>query len=403
MSRRSAKKQKKIHYDPWLLLSAISLLGLGLMMVASSSIMISDRQYGHGFYYLMKQSAYLFLGCMLALMLTRIKLKMWQNMGGYLVILSFLLLLAVLVPGLGREVNGSMRWLSVGPLSLQVSELVKLFVIVYLAGYMVRRQEEVQTRIRGFLKPLSIVGGISLLLLQQPDFGATAVLTATTLAMLFLGGVRLWQFIFLLIAAAVVLAVVAISEPYRLLRLTTFLHPWSNPYDTGYQLTQSLIAFGRGGVFGLGLGNSVQKLFYLPEAHTDFVFAVLGEELGLIGELSVILLFSIFIGRSMFLSYKSYKNGRLFNAYLGWGLSLYLGLQALINIGVNVGILPTKGLTLPLMSYGGTSLLMNCIVVGILLRVAIESRYKNPETSIVAKSYRQRREPTLGRRGEPSL
>jgi cell division protein FtsW len=378
MSRSHKKQTKKVvafSYDPWILFSAVSLIGLGLIMVASSSVVISDQQHGHGFYYVTRQAIFLSLGCFFALVATRIPLKFWMQVGGYLVIISFILLLVLLIPGLGREVNGSVRWLALGPFSLQVSELAKVFMVIYLAGYMVRQQDEVKTRIRGFIKPLLILAGIAFLFLLQPDFGATAVLTATMLAMLFLGGVRLWQFICLLIVAAAVLAVVAISEPYRLLRLTTFLHPWENPYDTGYQLTQSLIAFGRGGVFGLGLGGSVQKLFYLPEAHTDFLFAVLGEELGLIGQISVVLLFGVLIMRTMLLSLRSYTKGQLFSAYLGWGLALCLGLQAMINIGVNIGLLPTKGLTLPLMSYGGTSLLVNCFVVGILLRVAFESGY----------------------------
>lgn len=387
----SRSGKRVFFYDAWLLFSAISLIGLGILMVASSSVVISDRQYGHSFYYITRQAIYLLLGSFFAFAATRIKLKFWLSIGGYLVLISFLLLLAVLIPGVGREVNGSVRWLALGPFSLQVSELVKVFMVIYLAGYMVRQQQALQTRVRGFIKPLLILAAIALLLLQQPDFGATVVLALTMLMMLFLGGVRLWQFVVLLIFAAAALAIIAISEPYRLLRLTTFLHPWSNPYDSGYQLTQSLIAFGRGGIFGLGLGGSVQKQMYLPEAHTDFLFAVLGEELGLIGQVSVVILFITFVIRAMFLSLRSYQNGHIFNAYLGWGLSLCLGMQAMINIGVNLGILPTKGLTLPLMSYGGTSLLVNCLVVGLLLRVAFESGYKNLDLPCVDKRSGRRR------------
>jgi cell division protein FtsW len=377
---------KKIYYDSWIMLSSITIIGLGLLMVASSSIVISDRAYGYGFYYLIHQTIYLLLGITLACIATRIPLAFWQRISGYMILISFLLLLLVLVPGIGKEVNGSMRWIMIGPLSLQVSELVKFSAIVYLASYIVRRQHEVQTRIRGFLKPLTILGGIAILLLQEPDFGATAVIVTTALGILFVGGVRLWQFVFLLLAAAGILAVLAISEPYRLLRLTTFLHPWSNAFDTGYQLTQSLIAFGRGGIWGVGLGNSVQKLFYLPEAHTDFLFAVLGEELGLAGQLLVVGLFVLLIGRALLISYRTYRHGYLFNAYLGCGLALCLGLQVMINIGVNVGILPTKGLTLPLMSYGGTSLWMNCLSIGLLLRLGMESRFKNRKESEVSRS-----------------
>ncbi|HVV69888.1 MAG TPA: putative lipid II flippase FtsW [Gammaproteobacteria bacterium] len=388
------RAKRAIHYDPWMLISSLSLLGLGLLMVASSSIVISDRAFNYPFYYLIRQTIYLMLGLSLAVLITRIPMAFWQKISGYLILFSFFLLLLVLMPGIGREVNGSMRWIIIGPLSLQVSEFVKLGTITFIAGYLVRRQDEVQTRVRGFIKPLLILAGIALLLLQEPDFGATVVITATVFGMLFIAGARLWQFIFLLVMAICALGVLAISVPYRLLRLTTFLHPWSNPFDTGYQLTQSLIAFGRGGVFGVGLGNSVQKLFYLPEAHTDFLFAVIGEELGLVGQLAVVMLFTIFVVRSLLVSYRAYRNGHLFSAYLGAGLSLCMGLQAMINIGVNLGLLPTKGLTLPLMSYGGTSLLVNCLVLGILFRLAYESPYKNTDMPSIERARSVRAVPT---------
>jgi cell division protein FtsW len=389
------RPKKIIQYDPYLIMTATAIIGLGLLMVASSSIVISDRSYGYPFHYLFRQGIYLVLGLLLAVFASRIHLAFWEKISSYLMLASFLLLILVLVPGIGREVNGSMRWIIKGPFSLQVSEVVKLCVVVYMASYLVRRQDEVQTRIRGFIKPLLVAAAVALLLLQEPDFGATVVIVATVFCMLFLAGVQLWQFIFLLVVALISLSVLAVSVPYRLLRLTTFLHPWSNPFDTGYQLTQSLIAFGRGGVFGVGLGNSVQKLFYLPEAHTDFLFAVLGEELGLVGQLVVVALFVIFVGRVLLISYRAYRNGHLFAAFLGWGLGLCLGLQVMINIGVNLGILPTKGLTLPLMSYGGTSLLLNCLAVGILLRVAYESRYKHVDLPSVdrTRTVRRRRDP----------
>lgn len=376
------RKRKSFHYDPWILFSAAGLLGLGLLMVASSSVVISDRAFGYPFYYLIRQAIYLTIGVGIAILVTRLPLNFWEKISSYLLLGSIFLLMLVLIPGIGREINGSQRWIIVGPLSLQVSELVKLTLVLYLASYLVRKQDEVENRIRGFVKPLILLGFIAMLLLQEPDFGATTVVMATALGMLFVAGVRLWQFIFLLIVAMVSMAILAISVPYRLLRLTTFLHPWSNPFDTGYQLTQSLIAFGRGGVMGSGLGNSVQKLFYLPEAHTDFLFAVLGEELGLIGQLAVVLLFSILVGRALVLGYRAYRNGHSFSGYMGCGLGLCLGLQAMINIGVNLGILPTKGLTLPLMSYGGTSLWINCLGIGLLLRLGNESRFKNTNASV---------------------
>ncbi|MFT3741978.1 MAG: putative lipid II flippase FtsW [Gammaproteobacteria bacterium] len=380
------RQPRPVHLDPWLLIAAFGILGLGLLMVASSSIVISDREFHYPFYYLIRQALYLVLGVAIVMVTARLPLVLWQKISGYLLLVSIFLLILVLIPGIGHEVNGSIRWIIIGPFSLQVSELVKFSVVIYLASYLVRRQVEVQTRIRGFLKPLLLLAAIALLLLQEPDFGATVVIVATSFGMLFIAGARLWQFIVLVVMAIASLGVLAISVPYRLLRLTTFLHPWSNPFDTGYQLTQSLIAFGRGGVFGVGLGNSVQKLFYLPEAHTDFLFAVLGEELGLLGQLMVVALFTTLVLRAFLVSYRAYRNGHLFSAYAGCGLSLCLGLQAMINIGVNLGILPTKGLTLPLMSYGGTSLWINCLVVGVLLRLAYESPFRNIHLPSVDKT-----------------
>lgn len=372
-----ARVKKIIHYDPYLVVTSAVILGLGLLMLASSSIVIAERAHDFSFYYLIRQSVFLLAGIVLAAAATRIHLIFWKKISGYLLLFSFILLVLVLIPGIGHEVNGSMRWISLGTFSFQVSEIVKLGVVTYMAGYLVRRQAEVQTRMRGFIKPVLVLALVTFMLLQEPDFGAAVVIIATVFFMLFLAGVPLWQFALLILLAAAALSILAISEPYRLLRLTTFLHPWENPFDTGYQLTQSLIAFGRGGIFGVGLGNSVQKLFYLPEAHTDFLFAVLGEELGLMGQLCVMGLFVVLIGRVMLISYRAYHNGHLFGAFLGWGLGWCIGLQAFINIGVNLGILPTKGLTLPLMSYGGSSLLLNCLALGILVRIAYESRYKN--------------------------
>ena len=289
--------------------------------------------------------------------------------------LTFFLLAIVLIPGIGRSVNGSRRWLDFGILSLQVSELAKLFLIIYLAGYLQDFRQQVQTQLIGFIKPMCILALVGVLLLMEPDFGTLAVLTLTFLALLLISGVRLWPFAVLLLFAGSLLAGVALLSPYRLARLTTFLNPWSTPYGSGYQLTQSLIAFGRGGILGTGLGNSIQKLFYLPEAHTDFLFAVIAEELGLLGESLVVLLFSIFVGRCLYLSIKCIQQQAWFQAYLVAGLGIWIALQAAVNIGVNTGLLPTKGLTLPFISYGGSSMLVNCVVVGILLRLSHEAAH----------------------------
>lgn len=341
-------------------------------MATSASMVVSDRQYGYPFHFLLHQMVYLGMGVVLTWLVIYVPLRVWEKVGGYLLLLSFILLILVLIPHIGRRVNGSIRWLSLGPFSLQVSEFVKLASVIFLAGYLVRRDEEVRTQISGFVKPMILLSVLAVLLLLEPDFGATAVIMATAVAMMFLAGVRLWQFIVLLMLVAGGLAVIAVSSPYRLLRLTTFLHPWAHQFDSGYQLTQSLIAFGRGGIFGVGLGNSIQKLFYLPEAHTDFIFAVLGEELGLLGELTVIGLFVVLIWRMLRIGRDAQRADFGFAAYMAYGFALWIGFQAMINIGVNIGMLPTKGLTLPLMSYGGSSMLVNCVVIGIMLRIGNE-------------------------------
>jgi cell division protein FtsW len=361
-------------YDRYLLLATIALLAFGLLMVASTSIAVSQHIYHQPFHYLIRQLCYLLLGIVLAIVIFRIPLMQWQKFSMGLLLLSLILLILVLVPKIGREVNGSMRWLGFGPFGLQVSEFAKLAVIIYLADYLMRHDVEVRTRLSGFLKPLFLLGLVAALLLREPDFGATAVILATCMGMLFLAGVRLWPFAVLFCGVAASLTTLAITSPYRLLRLTTFLNPWATQYDTGYQLTQSLIAFGRGSWTGVGLGESVQKLFYLPEAHTDFLFAVLTEELGLIGGLVVIALFAIVVIRALQIGRKAYLEKRLFAAYLAYGFGLELAMQVLINIGVNAGVLPTKGLTLPFMSYGGSSLLIMCGMVAILLRIDYESR-----------------------------
>jgi cell division protein FtsW len=362
-------RQRTFLYDYWLILIVTALLAIGLLMVASASMVISDRQYHTPFHFLFHQLAYIGLAIFLGIIILRIPLIFWQKISPYLLLASLFLLIIILIPGVGREVNGSMRWVGFGPFGIQISELAKFSIVIYMAGFLVRREEEVRTSFIGFLKPMMLLAVIAILLLLEPDFGALAVIMLTVLSMIFLAGARLSQFILLLLLVAAALAILAVTSPYRLLRLTTFLHPWVNQFSSGYQLTQSLIAFGRGGIFGVGLGNSIQKLFYLPEAHTDFLFAVLAEELGLIGELIIIGLFAALVGRILFIGRLALRTGKKFASYIAYGFSLWLGLQAMINIGVNSGILPTKGLTLPFISYGGTSILFSCMAIAILLRV----------------------------------
>src|SRR3990167_963121 len=282
-------------YDKWFVFAVMSVLVIGLLMMTSASIVVSDRQYHQPFYFLFKQLIFLTLGTMLGAVVLQIEINQWEKYSGYLLMTVLVMLALVLIPGIGRSINGSARWIGYGPFAIQASELAKFTMVVYMAGYLVRRNAEIQTKLSGFAKPMMVLGLVAVLLLREPDFGATVVVTATTLGMMFLAGMRLRHFIGLFSVVLVALALIAISAPYRLARLTAFLDPWARPFDTGYQLTQSLIAFGRGGWFGVGLGNSIQKMFYLPEAHTDFLFAVIAEELGLMGALIVMGLFTLLV------------------------------------------------------------------------------------------------------------
>ncbi len=370
---RTVRPRPEPKYDVFMLTVALALLGVGLVMVGSSSIGIADRDFGVPFHYLMRQSLFVLAGLVAAWLVTQIPLKVWEQAGPVLLLFGFLLLVLVLV--IGRTVNGSTRWISLGPFNLQVSEFFKLFMVIYVAGYIQRHEEQVRASTIGFLKPMVLLGAACLLLLLEPDFGAAAVLTVTVLGMLFLAGVRWWLFGVLVFVVCGLAASLAISAPYRMARMTAFLNPWADPYDSGFQLTQALIAFGRGEWFGVGLGGSVQKLFYLPEAHTDFLFAVMAEELGLVAVIVVIALFTLLIWRALLVGQAAWQGGRPFAAYLAYGVGLGICLQVFINIGVNMGILPTKGLTLPLMSYGGSSIVATCIAVALLLRVEHENRF----------------------------
>ena len=283
----------------------------------------------------------------------------------------------MLIPGVGHRVNGSTRWISLGFFTLQGSEFLKLFVVVYISGYLVRRQAAFQSTVMGFLMPLMLVGVMAGLLLIQPDFGAAVVIFSAAIGMVYLAGVPFKRFLALITVSLVAVAAIAQWQPYRLARLTTFTDPWAHKYDSGYQLTQALIAFGRGEWFGLGLGNSIQKLFFLPEAHTDFLLSIVAEEWGVIGTLVVILAFTCLVIKGLWIGRAAHIRGYAFHAYLAYGIVFLLGVQAAINIGVNIGLLPTKGLTLPLVSYGGNSLIVSCLLVAILLRVDFESR--NPQ------------------------
>jgi len=372
-SRNQAVSAEQSRFDMPLFWALMFLIGLGMVMVASASIDMADRQLGEPLYYLIRQSIFVGIGLSLAYAVLRLDLAFWQRSGAVLLLAGFVILL--LVPLVGREINGSVRWLHVGPFNVQPSEMFKMFMIIYLAGYMERRIEEVRSTAAGFLKPMALLALAGLLLLMEPDFGAAAVLGATVLGMLFLGGVRLRLFGLLLLVVGLLVAVLILSAPYRMQRLTTFMNPWADPFNSGFQLTQALIAIGQGGWLGAGLGGSIQKLFYLPEAHTDFLFAVMAEELGLVGSVTLILVYAFATWRVMLIGRRANEAGKLFHAYLSYGIGLWFGLQAFINIGVNMGVLPTKGLTLPLMSYGGSSIVVMCMALALVLRVDYETRF----------------------------
>jgi len=360
-------------YDPWLLGACAVIVGLGLVMVTSASITIGERLYNHHpFYFLTRQAAFLAVGLVAAFGVINLPLKVWEKLGPIMLGVGFLLLLLVITP-LGQHANGSARWLGVGGIRIQVSELVKLLVVIYLAGYLTRHAKEVRNSVRGFLVPMLVLGLLVALLLAEPDFGSSVVLVVTALGMLWMADVRLRHFAVTFGVAAGVLSVLVWMKPYRIQRLSSFSDPFADPFGSGFQLSQSLIAFGRGEWTGVGLGSSVQKLFFLPEAHTDFVFAILAEELGFLGALAVIILFAVVVWRAFQTGKAAEAVGQPFGAYVAYGIGTWLAFQAYVNIGVNMGVLPTKGLTLPLVSYGGSSLIITVVAVAILARVHYET------------------------------
>ena len=370
----SSASKKFVAYDAQLLLAVLCLSLLGLVMVGSSSVSIADELTGNPLYYFWRQLVYLLIAFSALFIAYKVPLKFWRQTGLILIFFSLLLLLLVFVPGLGKQVNGSTRWINLGLFSIQVSEFVKLFAIIYVASYLVRHNDVLRKNSSGFWKPLGLLSIIVFLLLLEPDFGAAVVLLATTMGMLWLGGAKPGQFLIVILSLVGLLALLAVISPYRMQRLTTFLDPWGDPFNSGFQLTQALIAFGRGEWLGVGLGASVQKLFYLPEAHTDFLFAVMAEEIGLLGGIAVILLFSFIVFRSLYIGLQAERHEHPFGGYLAYGIGIWIGLQAFINLGVNMGVLPTKGLTLPFMSYGGSSLVVMCMAIGLVLRVDFETR-----------------------------
>lgn len=356
--------------DPRLLGIAVALATFGLLMVGSASMTISADLSGNPFAMLLHQSAHLAAGVLLGWLVLHIPLRLWEKTG-LLLLLASLLVLA-LMPIIGENINGSTRWLRLGGFNVQPSEFAKLFVLVYLSGFLVRKNEELAT-IHGFLKLLAVLSSVAALLLLEPDFGAAVVIMASGLGLMFLGGVSFRHFSVLVVGLVGVLGGLIVFSDYRSKRMLAYLNPWDDRYGDGFQLTQALIAFGRGDLTGTGLGASIQKLYYLPEAHTDFLFAIIGEELGLVGTIGLILAFGYLVWRGYHIGRVAEQAGAAFAAFLAYGISLWLGLQCFINMGVNVGLLPTKGLTLPLVSYGGSSLLVTCMAIALLLRIHLET------------------------------
>ncbi len=368
--------------DKLLLITIITLLIGGMVILASASMPLAERSFGDPFAYLYKQSSAVFLGIISSLIFFLTPSQYWEKLGILTPIFAIGLLSLVFIPDLGVTVNGATRWVKLGPLpNIQVVDPARLLFFLYIAGYCVRQQEQLRMTFVSFLKPMIFIVPACLLLLLQPDFGSTVVLLIVTAALFFVAGFKFRYFTVLVLALVGILGLLAYISPYRMARITSFMNPWDDPFNSGYQLTQSLIAIGRGQWFGVGLGEGVQKLFYLPEAHTDFIFAVIAEELGLIGSLLIIGLYAVLIWRIFSIALKAINRKRIFQGYLSFAIAIWFTTQVIINIGVNMGLLPTKGLTLPLISYGRSSMIITLITLAIVLRIGCE----NPRTKVNKK------------------
>ena len=352
-----------------LLLITLVLMSIGLIMIASASIDFAAENYDDPWFFVRRHLFYLLLGFISSLVMLMVPTDFWRKYGWLLFFVAVFLLVLVLIPGVGRRVNGSQRWLQFGPLTFQVSEIVKFCSIVFFASYLANSQYFLQTQWRELFKPLLMLVLLMWLLLLEPDFGGSVVLAVTVGGMLFLAGAKLWQCILLLLSGIGILAGLVWFTPYRMQRLVTFMDPWKDQFDSGYQLTQSLIAFGRGEWFGLGLGNSIQKMLYLPESHTDFIFAIFAEEQGFVGVLLLLSLFFILVWQIFLIAKKAMQRNDTFVALAVFGIAVLFGFQIMVNVGVASGFLPTKGLTLPFISYGGSSLIINCLLIALLLRI----------------------------------
>ena len=359
-------------YDVPLLYSMLMLIGVGFIMVMSASMPTAERLFDNSHHIAIRHGMFLAVAFVLFWITVCVPMDWWKRSNAYLLILGMVLLIAVLI--IGREVNGAKRWIPIGPIGFQVAEAAKLYFFSYIAGYLVRKREEVQENIKGFAKPIAVFAVYALLILLQPDLGTVVVMFVTTVGLLFLAGAKLWQFFVLILTGIGLVVLLIIVEPYRMARVVGFLDPWDDPFGKGYQLVQSLMAYSQGGWFGQGLGNSVQKLQYLPEAHNDFIFAVIGEELGLVGVVSILMVLATLVFRALLIGQQALKCGKEYEGYFAFAIGIWFAFQTMVNVGASAGILPTKGLTLPFISYGGSSLLMMTIATGILLRVDFETK-----------------------------
>lgn len=361
------------HMDYFLLSICCSLLVIGYIMVTSASLHLGEKIANNSLHYPVRQLIHIFSGVIAAIGVGLLPMKFWEKLSPWTFIVGLILLVIVLVPGAGVEVNGSVRWISLAGLRIQISAMIKFISVVYMAGYVTRHQEDIQHSTYGLIKPLLLFSIACFLLLMEPDFGSVVVILAIAMGVMYLSGAQLWQFLILITVLVILGLLLVYFSPYRWARITGFIDPWDNAQDSGFQLVQALISFGRGEISGVGLGSGIQKLFYLPEAHTDFLFSVLAEELGLIGVSLTIILFSLLIWRIFSIALKAEQADEKFAAFIAYGLGIWFGFQTLINMGVNMGVLPTKGLTLPLMSYGGGSMVIMCAAMALLFRVHSES------------------------------
>nr|WP_053910157.1 cell division protein FtsW [Pseudoalteromonas sp. SW0106-04] len=359
-------------YDVPLIYALLCLIGVGFVMVTSASMPEAERLYDNPYHIMIRQAVFVALGFVLFIVAISVKMQWWKVANPYLLLLGLGLLVLVLI--VGNEINGSKRWIPMGPINIQASEVAKLFFFSYLAGYLVRKRDEVQENLKGFVKPISVFIVYAGLILLQPDLGTVVVMFVTTVGLLFLAGAKLWQFFALMLSGIGLVIALIVFEPYRWARVVGFLEPWEDPFGKGYQLVQSLMAYGQGGWLGQGLGNSVQKLQYMPHAHNDFIFAVVAEELGFIGVLTILVLLGTLVFRALLIGQRALKANKEYEGYLALGIGIWFAFQSMVNVGASAGILPTKGLTLPFISYGGSSFLVMAIAAGVLLRVDFETK-----------------------------